>query len=219
MATIATITRILTELQHLPNCPITDMNIERIVEQYAVDLADIPDDILGAATIHYRTGGNQFFPTSGQLREKATDMYLTAMNVPTPHQAWAQVLSAPRIKQTALCDEGERLFREGERQTGGAYWAALKAYGDHKDSCDECQSGGYQEVYDHPVVAQVVAMLGGRDRILTDNLAADRAQFLKGYADIVMRQTKLATMAEPVKRMVGQIAGEQMKALADGMRR
>lgn len=219
MANTQTITRILTELQHLPNSPINDANVGRIIEQYTCDLEDIPDDILAAAAIYYRTGTNQFFPTSGQLREKATDIYLTAMDVPTPHQAWAQVLVAPRIRQAELCAEGERLFIAAEKATGAGYWDALGAYGQHKDTCEECMAGGYAEVYDHPVVAQVVQMLGGRDRILTDNLPADRAQFLKGYADIVMRQTKLATMAAPVKETVGRLASGQMKALADGMKK
>lgn len=220
MADERDITRALLELQHLPNSPITDQNVRQVSQQYEADLGDIPAEILQAAVFSYRTSGNPFFPTSGQLREKATELLLISMDIPTASMAWSQVLAAPRIKQTMLCDDGERLFRIAEREIGGAYWIALERYSTHKDACAECQSGGYQEVYEHPLVARVVEMLGGRDRILTDNLTADRSQFIRAYTEIVMRETKLATMAPAVKETVQALqANSQMRQLGEGLRK
>lgn len=217
MTTKKDIALILKDLQHLPNSPIHDMNIDRIVEQYHVDLGDLPGDVLTAAAIHYRTSPNPFFPTSGQLREKATDLMLLSMGVPTAAEAWAQVLTAIRLVDSVHCESGYELWKATDGKANGEYWAAIFAYRQHLDTCQECAQGGFREVYSHPVVANVVKRLGGRDQILTDNLTADRAQFIRAYTEIVAQETKKAALPEPVKEAVASIAGQQMKALAEGM--
>ena len=220
MADRTQITKALLDLQYLPNSPITDINVEKIVAQYEQDLGDLPGDILGAAVIHYRTGGNQFFPTSGQLREKATELLLLAMDVPTAAQAWAQVLGAVRMVDSVWCEDGERLFHGADDQTGGAYWAAIFAYRSHQETCKACEQGGFKEVYDHPVVARVVEMMGGRERITDGDISVCRSLFVRGYNEIVLRETKIATMAKPVKETVQNLqAGRQMQLLAGGMKK
>lgn len=217
MATKQEITKALQELQHLPNSPIHDMNVERIVAQYEADLGDVPGEILGAAVIHYRTSPTPFFPTSGQLREKATELLLLAMNIPTAGQAWAQLIAAVRMVDSLWCKEGERLFHGADNKTGGEYWDAIFAYRAHMETCETCEQGGYREVYEHPVVEKIVLEMGGRDRLLDGDISVCRSLFIRGYNEQVQRHVKLATMAAPVRETVNRITGTQMQRLADGM--
>lgn len=217
MANKETVTQALRQLKHLPGCPITDDNVAQIVEQYTSDLMDIPDEIMSAAVIHYRTNPSPFFPTSGQLREKATELLLLAMNVPTAAQAWAQVISAVRFADSVMCPECERLFHAVDGTIGNDYWDAIHAYREHTDTCEVYTKGGYKEVYDHPIVEDIVFDMGGRDRLLEGDISVCRSLFLKGYNEIVTRKIKMATMPLPVKEVVNRIAGDQIKMLANGM--
>ena len=217
MATKQTITQALRNLAHLPNSPITKDNVAQLVDQYHLDLGDLPDNILEAAVIHYRTN-ETFFPGSGDLRKKATELLLISMNVPTAHQAWAQVISAVRYKDTVWCTECEKLFNDVEGKTGNEYWDAIHAYRKHTDSCEDYEKGGYAEVYDHPVVEQIVAEMGGRDRLVEGDISVSRSLFIRGYNEIVLQKTKLATMAAPVKDTVMKLqSASQIGLLADRM--
>jgi hypothetical protein len=218
MANKDDVTRALLGLQHLANSPIKDTNVSKIVAQYQADLEDLPADILHAAVVHYRTSPSPFFPTSGQLREKATELLLLAMDVPTAAQAWAQVLEAPRL-ESVVCNIGNLLYQAVDTASPDDYWTLVMEYKLHCDKCDTCKTGVTYEHYDHPIVARVVKKLGGRERILTDNLPADRAQFIRAYMDIVMRETKKATMPKQLKNAVDQIAAQQMALLTEGMER
>lgn len=223
MANKQEITQALMGLQHLPNSPIHDMNVAQIVAQYEADLGDIPGEILGAAVIHYRTSSSPFFPTSGQLREKAVELLLLAMNIPTAGQAWAQVINANRFVDSVWCEEGARLFHGADGKTGGEYWEALLDYKLHMENCTACTQGGFKEVYDHPVVEQIVKELGGSDTLLNGDISVCRSHFIRGYNELVQRHVKLQTMAKPVREAVRMIEAGQtilpIKQLAGGMRK
>lgn len=218
MANKQSITQALLQLKHLPNCPITDDNVSQIVEQYTSDMIDIPDEVVGAAVIYYRTNPNPFFPTSGQLRDKAIELLLMAMNVPTASHAWAQLLSAVRFLDSEMCPECERLFRAVDGLTGGDYWDAIHAYQKHTGTCEVYSRGGFKEVYDHPIVEEIVFEMGGRDRLLEGDIGVCRSLFLKGYTEIVTRKIKRASLPVPVREVVGRIADVQgkIKMLAEG---
>lgn len=216
MANKSELTTILSSMRSLPMSPFTDPDsVDVVINQYVDDLGDIEYPILKAAAQHYRTSANPFFPTSGQLREKATDLLLLSMGVPTAAEAWANVLDAEQYKPREYCQTGYDM-RESYNSTNGN----LVAYIRHESECEICgKVGGFVEVYQHPVVSRVVQMLGGRKNLLTDNLAADRSQFIRAYNEIVTRETKKMSLPEPVKEAVGFIASGQIKALADGMKK
>ena len=213
MASKSMVIQVLTGLQHLPNCPITDANVDRIIDQYEYDLADISDAILAAAADHYRTTA-VFFPGSGALREKATEIFLAALDVPTALEAWAQVISAIRFVDSCMCNVCVSTYAEIEGKIGRAYWDALDAYARHTENCQVYQQGGFKEVYSSKIVKDIVEEMGGRDRLLTDNLTADRSQFIRGYNERITAKIKRATMAAPVKQVVSTLAGDY-KLLAD----
>jgi len=90
------------------------------------------------------------------------------------------------------------------------------------DTCEICTLGGLKEVYSHPVVAETVKVLGGRDVIITDNPTADRARFIDAYREIVARERTKNAMLPVVREYVQDkqkslVAGS-IKALAEGKR-
>lgn len=219
MATKSDVLNLLLEIQHLPKSPITQENTEQIVDMYTADLQDIPADVLAAAGVHYRTSPNPFFPSTGQLREKATELLLLAMNIPSASEAWNQVMTAVRFVDSVWCADGASLYSAIDGKQGREYWDALFAYKQHSETCEKCERGGFREVYSHPIVERIVRSMGGRDRILTDNLTADRSQFIKAYAEIAAREVTRATLPDTVRQTVASIASEKIQMLADGMTR
>lgn len=215
MATKLEISKSLNTMRHLPKSPITDMNVAEIVEQYHYDLCDVQSDILDAAVVHYRTSANPYFPTSGQLREKAMDLILLAMGVPTAGEAWVQVNNSLVHRETVVCEIGDRLRKDAE--SGIGYWSAVFALRDHENKCPLCQPGGIVEQYSHPVVARIVDRLGGRDRILTGEAVADRSQFIRAYNEIVVSETKKMSLPTQVKETIGAIASGQVALLVSGL--
>lgn len=199
MANKNEIAQALTSLQNLPGSPITPANVGEIVNQYNEDLGDIPADILIASVLMYRAGANPFFPTSGQLREKATELMLISMGVPTAAEAWAQVKRASITVTSHWCDEGARLRDEVVGKAGNNYWTAIHKYGTHMDNCDQCREIYTREVYDHPAVKNAVDRIGGRAVILTGNDTADKAHFMRAYTEIIQTQTRVATLPQPIR--------------------
>lgn len=189
MSSKSDVTIALMQLRSLANSPITDWNVAQIVENYFNDLQDIAPDLLAAAVQQYRASANAFFPSSGQLRDKATELQLLAMNVPTAAEAWAQVQRAYRYQEPVSCEKGARLRRDCETATHFEYMSSIVNYKSHLEQCTICKKGGYSERYDHPAVARVVELLGGRDMLMTENEVADRAKFFESYNAIVKRET------------------------------
>ena len=131
MATKEQISKLLMEIRHLANSPISGSNVAQIVDIYHSDLHDIDTDLLNAAIVHYRTGASPFFPSSGQIREKATELQLLAMGIPTAAEAWAQVQNAWQYREAVFCETGANIRNSYlENQTVGE----LREYDKHMNN-------------------------------------------------------------------------------------
>jgi len=203
---------LLLSISHLPNAP--DLkNAESLVNEYYSVLGHWPDELLDAAALHYKSTGT-FFPTPGKLNESVLDLQMISVGIPTPGEAWSQVLGALRPTETILCEEGQRL-RDSAQEVNtiaGAYLIKAKEYGLHRDTCTKCKQGGLQEIYSHPVVAETVRLLGGRDRLMTDNPAADRKQFIDAYRERVALEGRKAIMPPQVKDYIESTRANQLTA-------
>jgi hypothetical protein len=237
MATTQTIARVLVEMRYLANSPMTDSNTKEIVNSYSGDLSDIPENLLDAAARHYRTT-ERFFPQAGALRQKAMELMVDAMDIPTAAEAWGYVLTAHKTRAAIDCEEGAELRRAIDGKAAGEYWRALWAHEAHIKVCGYCSRGGTAEDYQHPAVERTVQLLGGRSLLLTDNAAADRARFIQAYDEIVGREKRRAIMHREVKEFVDdtralledkksafdtgerrQFTMKEMSRLGDGMKR
>ncbi len=191
---------ILALIKRLPNSPIVDReSSEETLTLFHAILGDLPVDMAKAAAIQYLSEGNPFFPAPGVLRDKAMELQLLAAGLPTAGEAWGMVLAGNRPADPVFCQEGA-MYREAyiAAQTG----QNLMLYARHVESCDTCDLGGYRENYRHPAVAETVKLLGGRDAILTDNPAADRARFLEAYREVIAREKMKMGMTPRVAEFV-----------------
>lgn len=213
MAALNQIRDILLSLTNLPNAPVISVEV---VQEYHSVLGHWPDDVLDMAVLHYKST-ETFFPTPGVLNNKVLDMQMLAMGIPTAGEAWSQVLSAIRYFEAVVCDEGRSLNNALEGLTGGHYMSAIADCVRHENSCDVCVKGGYRETYDHPVVAETVRLLGGRDILMTENPAADRKQFIDAYRERVALEGRKFIMPPRIKEFVSLEAGNKIKQLAEGL--
>lgn len=198
MSTQSKIKEILQKMLSLPQAP--QITIQ-VIEEYHAALGHWPDEVLDMAVLHYMSS-ETYFPPAGVLNNKVLDIQLLAMGIPTAAEAWSQVIGAIRFVQTVLCEKGDRLRLEIDGQVGGLYLSAVHTYGSHKDKCEICTEGGYQEIYGHPVVAETVRLLGGRDALMTDNPAADRKQFIDGYRERVSLEGRKYIMPPKIKEYI-----------------
>lgn len=220
------ITELLDALQYLPNHPNTVSEKKWTVNAFEDDLTDLSFETVQAAVRQYRSTAI-FFPTSGSIREIAMDLQMLAMGIPTPTEAWGMVLTAERHIEAVSCEEMNKHQQAAENaqlhHDGGMYFEAMGFMRKHK--CDICTTGGLKEVYAHPVVAETVKLLGGRDIILTDNPTADRARFIEAYREIVSRERKKVAMLPEVKAYITEKraaqldAGDELKLLSERMKK
>lgn len=209
MATKTEIFAIINLVKRLPNSPITGnpeqvkQALEETVNLFHAVLEDLPSDMLKAATVQYCSEGNPFFPTPGVLRDKAMDLQMLALGIPTPAEAWGMVLTAVKHVQSVTCEEGARLrtIAAGTDAANG-YWRKLADYGRHIEECEFCELGGFREDYTHTAVAETVRLLGGRDVILTDNPVSDRKQFIDAYRDVIARERMKMSMTPKVAEYI-----------------
>jgi hypothetical protein len=208
---------IVNLIKRLPNSPITDRDsLNETVNLFFAVLGDLPADMAKAATIQYLSEGNPFFPMPGVLRDKAMELQMLAAGLPTAGEAWGMVLTANRPANPVFCDEGARL--RDAVNNADTYWSSLKEYSRHVDECEKCDLGGYRENYRHPAVAETVKLLGGRDAILTDNPAADRARFLEAYREVIasekMKMGMTPRVAEFVENSRPALVSGELKQLS-----
>jgi hypothetical protein len=201
MATPQKIASVLLDMRYLANSPLTGDNDKKILDNYERDLADIEPGLLDAAARHYKNT-ERFFPQPGALRQKAMELMVDAMDIPTATEAWGYVLTAVEYLPSIDCESGHELRRAIDGKAGGEYWTALHNLKRHQEDCAVCTKGGYHENYRHPAVAETVRLLGGRDILLTDNQPADRARFIEAYNEIIGREKKRAIMHSEVKEFV-----------------
>jgi len=222
MATRSKIHHILLSMAALPNAPKLQ---EDTVNDYFDILGHWGDDVLDAATLHYKST-ETFFPTPGTLNNKVLDMQMLAMGVPTAAEAWSQVLSAIKYIPPVYCADASKWRNDAEMANraydGAAYNVAMDKINRHRD-CTQCKANGFQEVYSHPVVAETVNLLGGREKLMTDNAAADRKQFIDAYRERVNIEGRKFIMPPQVRGYIetqrqaqlGTVA--QIKQLTKGM--
>lgn len=222
MSTKKQITETLLTMAGLPNAPDFQQSAGQIVDSYLDILEDLEENALRVAALHYRSR-QTFFPTPGDLRKTAIELYFMAGGIPSPIEAWGQVLNARQYVAPKFCDECSRLAHcmdEAQRiHDDAAYRANHKLYSDHLDSCLICNKGGFREVYGHAVVAETVRLMGGREALFTENPTADRARFADDYKVIVEREKTKATLLPAVKEYVAEKraqldAGNKMADLA-----
>lgn len=218
MASRLDISKLILSMKYYPNSPINDSSVQTVIDSFEDTLSDLPVETVEAAVKQYKSS-ETFFPTPGRLRELAMDLQMLAMGVPTPAEAWGMMLTAVRHVPSVWCEIGADLRQLAMGLSGGKD----QEYYRHMDICDICKPGGLREVYTHPVVAETVKILGGRDVIITDNPTADRARFIDAYREIVARERRKAAMLPDVKayieekRTTALEAGSQIKQLTKGM--
>ena len=218
----------LASLMRLKGHDIKSDNIGATVDYFFSILGDMPAEVLDAATLHYLSTAT-WFPTPGNLRESAISLQMLALGVPEPAEAWAEVISPVVGIVSCLCEEEIRLQENCEGKLGGEYGKAVRLYGEHRDNCELCVSGGFKKIYSHPAIAQTVERLGGRDAIMTTTSmeAADRARFLDAYKAIIAKERVLAGMPQKVRgfvearnqELIGSGAMKQIGMLSERMSR
>jgi hypothetical protein len=221
MATRNEIIEVLNLVKSLPNCPMKDAeSIKNTVDLFVAVLEDLPVEMVRTATVQYCSEGNPFFPMPGVIRDKAMELQLLALGIPTPAEAWGMVLNARQYIPGKFCDAGAALRRNVEGNPAD-YWYTLSAYHEHMKACTVCDTGGFQDVYGHAAVEETVKLLGGRDVVLTENEVADRARFNEAYKEIVKRERMKLAMLPSVAAYIETVkpvqigAGAQVKQLAE----
>lgn len=216
MTTQTKIHEVLLSMIGMPNAPEITPNL---IREFHSVLGQWPDDVFEMAALHYKST-ETFFPTPGTLNNKILDMQMLAAGIPTAAEAWGQVMNALKFVETILCAEGAAL-RDAIAGTGAAYLTASKEYNHHRNFCGQCQQGGLIESYSHPVVAETVRLLGGRDALMTDNPAADRKQFIDAYRERVALEGRKFIMPQKVKSYIEEkrqaLTGDAIKQLTQGM--
>jgi hypothetical protein len=231
MATRDEIIEILNMLKRLPGSPITGATVDDVKRSindvlplFLAVLEDLPVEMVRTATVQYCSEGNPFFPMPGVIRDKAMELQLLALGIPTPAEAWGMVLNARQYIPGTFCEAGAALRRDVEGNPPD-YWQALNDYGDHMNACTVCDKGGFQDVYGHAAVEETVKLLGGRDVVLTENEVADRARFIEAYREIVKRERTKYSMIPRVRQFIEERAtavlnspADRVKELASGMK-
>ncbi len=234
MATKQDVYNIVQRIKYLPNSPIKNGNASEIVEMFFVILKDLSFDLLDKATLFYLGQKEPYFPMPGAIREKALELQMIALKIPTPAEAWGMVLNRNTIQPGAMCDVSAQLHEEAKSLIGGEYLLKLKNITQHEAECEVCKPTTFEASYAHPIVARTVHLLGGLDAILSDNPVADRARFIQAYQEVLLRERTVIGMIPEVAQYVDEQrlvfeeerraafdTGEAkaIKQLANGMRR
>jgi len=190
-----------------------------VVATFEDALSDIPTEMLSVGVQQYMSS-EIFFPSPGALRNTCMDLVMLAMGIPTAGEAWGMVLDANCWRDAEYCQEGMRL-RNAALKGGDDYIPLMKEAIAHERKCDICKPRHYEEQYAHPVVTETVRLLGGREALFTDNLAADRAKFVDAYRERVTLERKKIAMLPEVKEFVQQrqnlLVDGKIKQLTKGM--
>lgn len=236
MATKQDIFSILQRIKFLPNSPITEKNVDQIVEMFFVILKDLSFDLLDKATLFYLGQEKPYFPMPGTIRSKALELQMIALKIPTPAEAWGMVLNRNVRQPGVICSVSSRLHEEIQGLTSGTYLLKIKEINLHESECSICRPTTFDASYAHPMVARTVHLLGGLDAILSDNPVADRARFVQAYSELLERESSVVGMVPDVRQFVQeqstalleersaafetgerQQLDEQFKKLANGM--
>lgn len=204
MATKQDVFNILQRLKYLPNSPITEKNVDQIVEMFFVILKDLSFDLLDKATLFYLGQDNPFFPMPGKIRSKALELQMISLKIPTPAEAWGMVLNRNTMQPGSMCSVSAQLHKDVQELIGGEYLLKVKEITAHESECTVCRPTTFNASYAHPMVARTIHLLGGLDAILSDNPVADRARFVQAYSDLLDREVSVVGMLPDVRDFVNQ---------------
>jgi hypothetical protein len=207
MATRDKIAALLLGIGHLPKNPFTiaGTDADRVFDSYTETLGDISDMLLEAAVQAYVSAAT-FYPTPGDLRSKAMELQMHAMCIPTAAEAWSMFLKSERKPTLPIrCDQAIQLQEAAMGKSNGDYWRIVQQYDDHLAICSTCKTKAELYQYGHPIVERVVELIGGRDVILTDNQAADRARFYQAYQEVIDREKTISGLTPQVREVVEDI--------------
>lgn len=213
MATKKDVFDILQKIKYLPNSPMTKDNTAEIVDMFFVILKDLSFGLLEKAALYYLGQGNPFFPMPGALRQKALELQMIALRIPTAGEAWGMVINRGLSQPGVICEKSANMEAELRNVIGGAYILKIREIVDHEKTCTVCKPTNFESVYEHPLVEKTVRLLGGLDAVMTDNPAADRARFLQAYQEILERERAIVGMVPEVKQFVQE---ERQAALDTG---
>lgn len=157
------------------------------ITAYYLVLCDIDDEVLERAALDLG-GRAAFFPSAGELRQAAFDLYDLGHDIPTAQDAWAEV---------------SRRLRSGfyVQDEHGAYQRRAPR----------------AEDWSHPLIQKAVDGVGGWQTLRAQdaNEAANRARFLEAYQVYAARERRDRDMLPYVRQAVEQIrAGQQGQPLA-----
>jgi hypothetical protein len=216
MATKKDIFDILQKIKYLPNSPMTKENAAEIVDMFFVILKDLSFDLLEKAALYYLGQGNPFFPMPGALRQKALELQMIALRIPTATEAWGMVINRKLGQPGVICETAHAMETELKSlSSAGVYLSKIKDLNEHEKTCSICKAPSYEPVYEHALVGKTVHLLGGLDVLLTDNPVSDRARFVQAYQEILERERSIVGMVPEVKQFVQD---ERQAALETGER-
>lgn len=157
---------------------------EGTAEEYIESMIDLPVEVVALAILNFRDSGKPFIPSIPELRSASTEL-LPGKKMPDADAGWGEVI--------------EQIRKVGA-YAGTENWSAPK----NEDGTAHVM----RPTWSHPVVAQVVAGMGDwKELCQSTNPMADRAHFIKLYADAVQRNRREQNMTPAAKALQEAIAG------------
>lgn len=176
--------------------------------EYHKRLDHLSRDMVSAA-IDYCLTESPYFPTIDAIIKACRFLICRIMRIPSPAEAWAQVLTSRKFQHAQQCATGARLRDAVGNFEGAKYLRAIQNYADHFKDCTVCSECGMVNTYDHSAVENTVRILGEHNSLFTGNLSADRSRFIDAYDEIVDREIRIFTLPQSVKEFI-TISQERM---------
>ncbi len=109
MATKKTISSVLSEIAvAYPKFMEDENKREESIKVWAIYLSDIPDDLLVVAVRKFISSSDHpFAPSIPEIRRMATNLRMEVEKIPTPYEAWEEVVKAPKPRDIPLFRDGK----------------------------------------------------------------------------------------------------------------
>jgi hypothetical protein len=134
---------------------------EDTIKTYILLLSDIEPETLRAAAIECASK-NAFFPSVAELRRAAANLHRRGNRVPSPDEAWGEMLNAPASGYTSQVTD--------ERDEQGRVIVLVQ-----------------EHQFTHDMIRKVAENLGWPKRFWTDSLMSDRSRFMTTYEATINR--------------------------------
>ncbi len=94
----------------------------KAMEMFAAILADIPDEVVDAATLQYLANPSPFFPGPGEIRAIALGILSNQAGIPAASEAWGEVCEMMRYAKPERCpDFSHKVIKRAVKAVGG-WW-------------------------------------------------------------------------------------------------